>query len=100
MTQGEAVIMKSVAVQESAVGALFHGIHPGMVSFLDINVRRDHVREDAVNQLVHRGHDLQKPLRVKFFSNGVEEEGQDEGGLSKEFFQLLVKTKRHFFNVV
>jgi len=94
--QGEAMIMKSMAAQQSALGALFHGIHPGMVSFLDINIRRDHIREDAMNQLVHRGSDLQKPLRVKFFSNGVEEEGQDEGGLSKEFFQLLVE---EIFNV-
>lgn len=82
--------MKAVAVQDSALSALFNGIHPGMVSYLDINIRRDHIREDAMNQLGQRESDLQKPLRVKFFSNGVEEEGQDEGGLSKELFQLLV----------
>eukprot|EP01026_Neomeris_dumetosa_P019794 TRINITY_DN179_c0_g2_i1.p1 TRINITY_DN179_c0_g2~~TRINITY_DN179_c0_g2_i1.p1 ORF type:complete len:402 (-),score=49.50 TRINITY_DN179_c0_g2_i1:226-1260(-) len=35
--------------------------------------------------------DFKKKLRVKFVSNEVEEEGQDEGGLTKEFFQLLTK---------
>jgi len=36
--------------------------------------------------------DLKKPLRVKFSSNdGVAEEGIDEGGVTKEFFQLLVR---------
>lgn len=100
LLQGEAVILKSMAVQESAVGALFQGIHPGMVTFLDINIRREHIREDAVHQLIRRDSDLQKPLRVKFFTNGVEEEGQDEGGLSKEFFQLLVKCLSCHFDVL
>ena len=94
ITQGEAMISKTAAIQESALGALFSGINPAVVSFLDINIRRDHIREDAMIQLLLRGDDLQKPLRVKFFSNGIEEEGQDEGGLSKEFFQLLVISVR------
>jgi hypothetical protein len=44
-----------------------------------------------VLQLSHRPpNDLKKPLRVKFISNEVVEEGLDEGGVSREFFQLLV----------
>ena len=35
--------------------------------------------------------DLKKPLRVTFISNGVPEEGIDEGGVSREYFQLLVR---------
>lgn len=36
-------------------------------------------------------HDLKKPLRVAFIGpGGVPEEGLDEGGVSREFFQLLV----------
>lgn len=31
--------------------------------------------------------DLKKPLKVQF----VGEEGVDEGGVSKEFFQLIIK---------
>ena len=34
---------------------------------------------------------MKKPLRVTFISNGVSEEGLDEGGVSREFFQLLVR---------
>lgn len=35
--------------------------------------------------------DLKKPLRVTFIGpGGVPEEGLDEGGVSREFFQLLV----------
>ena len=34
---------------------------------------------------------MKKPLRVAFTTAGVEEEGLDEGGVTKEFFQLLVK---------
>lgn len=35
--------------------------------------------------------DLKKPLRVTFIgAEGVAEEGLDEGGVSREFFQLLV----------
>ena len=44
----------------------------------------------AVHTLIMAMQDLKKPLRVTFVSNGVPEEGLDEGGVSREFFQLLV----------
>lgn len=56
--------------------AFFQGIHPMMVSFLDIRVRREAVLEDALAQLVARHDDLKKPLRVTFISAGVDEEAQ------------------------
>lgn len=35
--------------------------------------------------------DYKKPLRVRFIGpGGMPEEGQDQGGVSREFFQLLV----------
>ena len=43
-----------------------HGMHPGMAAFLDIQVRRGHEMEDALNQIVHRPTELKKPLRVAF----------------------------------
>lgn len=46
-----------------------------------------------VSHLIHLRclQDLKKPLRVTFISpGGVAEEGLDEGGVSREFFQLLV----------
>jgi len=46
---------------------------------------------------MHRPGELKKPLRVTFISGGLEEEGLDEGGVTKEFFQLLT---RQIFNEV
>ena len=67
------------------------------MQFLDIRIRRDRVLEDALNQVVGRPHELKKPLRVTFISQGVDEEGLDQGGVKKEFFQLLT---REIFNEV
>ncbi len=44
-----------------------------------------------MEQIIRRPHDLKKPLHVTFIHNGVPEEGIDEGGVSREFFQLLVR---------
>lgn len=41
---------------------------------------------DALAQLGHHTFDLKKPLKVVF----VGEEAIDEGGVTKEFFQLVV----------
>ncbi len=126
------------------------GIHPSSVAFLDVHVRRSHVLQDALTQILNRpevsayrhthartqartqagstfrclcpkgqGHkilcvrvrvcvstcvplcmcvlqELKKPLRVTFIGpGGVAEEGLDEGGVSREFFQLLVGTDTH-----
>ena len=68
-----------------------------MLQYLDVRIRRTHVLQDALNQLMYRPDDLKKPLRVTFISAGVEEEGLDEGGVTKEFFQLLI---REIFNEV
>lgn len=68
-----------------------------MVQYLDVRIRRTHVLQDAMNQLMHRPGELKKPLRVTFISGGMDEEGLDEGGVTKEFFQLLI---RQIFNEV
>jgi len=88
--QGEASMQKQHVVQSSAISAMMQGIHPSLMVFLDIQVRRPHILQDALSQLMSRPDDLKKPLRVTFTSNGVPEEGVDEGGVSREFFQLLV----------
>ena len=62
----------------------------GMAAYLDINVRREHILHDSLEQFLNRPNDLKKPLLVTFFNNGVAEEGVDQGGVSREFFQLLV----------
>lgn len=56
--------------------------------YLELILRRENIIEDALNQLSSRANakKLKKPLRVKF----VGEPGVDEGGLTKEFFQLVI----------
>eukprot|EP01054_Gregarina_sp_Poly1_P001060 Gregarina_sp_Poly_1__1059@NODE_125_length_13444_cov_91_472378_g111_i0_p1_GENE_NODE_125_length_13444_cov_91_472378_g111_i0NODE_125_length_13444_cov_91_472378_g111_i0_p1_ORF_typecomplete_len972_score134_79HECT/PF00632_25/7_6e83_NODE_125_length_13444_cov_91_472378_g111_i0836211277 len=69
-------------------------------SHLYLEVRRDRLVEDALNQLTRaqgggrrlNSSRLKNPFRVKF----VGEEGVDQGGVAKEFFQLLVQ---ELFNV-
>ncbi|KAK9794902.1 hypothetical protein WJX73_001812 [Symbiochloris irregularis] len=85
--QVEAALSKEHSMRSGAAQALMHGMHPGMAAFLDIQVRRGHEMEDALNQIIHRGHDLKKPLRVAFAG----EEGVDQGGVTKEFFQLMIR---------
>ncbi|KAG4087335.1 hypothetical protein H8356DRAFT_1281619 [Neocallimastix lanati (nom. inval.)] len=46
--------------------------------YLVLEVRRAHLVEDVLNQ---------KPLKVKFVGGG--EEGMDQGGVQKEFFQII-----------
>ncbi|KAG2493890.1 hypothetical protein HYH03_007827 [Edaphochlamys debaryana] len=89
--QGEANIQKEAEMSASAQEALMQGLHPGHALFLDIHVRRGpHLLADAAQQLAGRPpHHLKRPLRVSFVSQGVTEEGVDQGGVSREFFQLL-----------
>ncbi len=54
-------------------------------------MRRTSLLADTAQQLALRpAHQLKRPLRVSFISNGLHEEGVDQGGVSREFFQLLV----------
>ncbi|KAJ3217652.1 putative E3 ubiquitin-protein ligase [Dinochytrium kinnereticum] len=55
--------------------------------FLSIHVRRTALIEDSLNQLQSRHIDLKKKLRIEF----VQEDGVDAGGLTKEWFLLLVR---------
>ncbi|XP_055316657.1 ubiquitin-protein ligase E3A isoform X2 [Sitodiplosis mosellana] len=59
--------------------------------YLKLKVRRDHIIDDALVELeiVAMGNpkDLKKQLVVEF----VGEQGIDEGGVSKEFFQMIVE---------
>lgn len=59
--------------------------------YLKLQVRRDHIVEDALVELevvvMENPQDLKKQLVVEFEA----EQGIDEGGVSKEFFQLIVE---------
>ncbi|CAG9461567.1 unnamed protein product [Pedinophyceae sp. YPF-701] len=87
----EALYQKQHEVRTSHIRALAQGAPPGGGQWLELRVRRGHVLEDALRCIAERTEDLKKPLRVRFISGGVEEEGLDEGGVAKEFFQLLVR---------
>ena len=47
-----------------------------------LEVSRENIIDDTLNQLVYNEQDLKKPLKVHF----IGEEGVDEGGVQKEFF--------------
>eukprot|EP01043_Picozoa_sp_COSAG02_P045858 COSAG02_NODE_4235_length_5605_cov_100.933527_2_plen_820_part_00 len=53
--------------------------------YLKVKVRRDHLLDDAPAQFDKDADDLKRPLKVSFAG----EEGVDEGGVKREFFQLL-----------
>jgi len=57
------------------------------VPHLVLEIRRQELIEDTLAQISARLRDLKKPLKVKF----VGEDGIDQGGVQKEFFQLFVE---------
>ncbi len=63
-------------------------------------MRRDHIVEDALVELevvvMENPQDLKKQLVVEFDA----EQGIDEGGLSKEFFQLIGTTFSQFCSLL
>ncbi|CAF3132441.1 unnamed protein product [Rotaria socialis] len=56
-----------------------------------INVRRDHLIEDALISLEYQGIEQPEELKKQLFVEFEGEQGHDEGGLSKEFFQLITE---------
>ncbi|KAJ3402569.1 60S ribosomal protein L3 [Chytriomyces hyalinus] len=73
--------------------AFFRTAIQGLITdpFLTLHIRRNHLIADSLNQLQSRQIDLKKKLRIEF----VGEPGVDAGGLTKEWFLLLV---RHLFD--
>lgn len=61
-----------------------------VIPYLVIRIRRSHIVEDAINQFAAQddgSFDLKKPLKVVFDG----EDGIDEGGVRKEFYQIVTK---------
>uniref|UniRef100_UPI0037E7B7A4 ubiquitin-protein ligase E3A n=1 Tax=Semicossyphus pulcher TaxID=241346 RepID=UPI0037E7B7A4 len=72
----------------TALYSLVHDQEP--YPFLKIKVRRDHIMDDALVRLemiMENPSELKKQLVVEFEG----EQGVDEGGVSKEFFQLVLE---------
>ena len=72
------------AQRNGAMASIMQG--QGFMPYLVVKVRRDHLVTDAVRQFDRSSEELKKPLKVQF----VGEDGVDEGGVKKEFFQLIV----------
>ncbi|CAG8523055.1 8963_t:CDS:10 [Dentiscutata erythropus] len=68
---------------------VFRALQERTIPGLYFEVRREYLVKDALDQLIVKQLDLKKPLRVKFISG--EEEAQDQGGIQREFFQVLLE---------
>ncbi|XP_045190576.1 probable E3 ubiquitin-protein ligase HECTD2 isoform X2 [Mercenaria mercenaria] len=55
--------------------------------FFNLTVRRENLVSDSLNEIAKKQHDLKKKLKVTFAG----EPGLDMGGLTKEWFLLLIK---------
>ncbi|CDH49286.1 ubiquitin-protein ligase e3a [Lichtheimia corymbifera JMRC:FSU:9682] len=81
----ESVFQMRHELQDAFFRALFAGVNS---PYLVLCIRREHIISDTLHQLEQKTiHDLKKQLRVQF----VGEEGVDEGGVQKEFFQLIIR---------
>ena len=58
--------------------------------FCVLTIRRSHLVEDTFNQLIHRERrEVLRPLKLRFLDG--EEDGQDLGGVTQEFFVILMQ---------
>eukprot|EP00126_Sphaerothecum_destruens_P006036 Sdes_comp19182_c0_seq1m9991 len=83
-------VENTVKMRHELQGAFFRSIFAGgpQNPYLSLKIRRDFLIRDAFTQLSRKpASDLQKQLRIQFMG----EEGVDEGGVQKEFFQLIVR---------
>ncbi|RKP06502.1 hypothetical protein THASP1DRAFT_35133 [Thamnocephalis sphaerospora] len=71
---------------DTAMYNTLRGYQP-TVPYLVLRVRREFLIEDSLNQLAQLRRDFKKKLRIEF----VGEMGIDAGGLTKEWFLLLVR---------
>lgn len=82
--QLDAEIQQNKELRNAFISSLFR--QPTSL-FCVLKVDRHNLLQTALNEIMNRADDLKKQLRVKF----IGEEGIDEGGVRKEFFQLIVK---------
>jgi len=82
-------VQMHTAMQEATSRGLIFGIpYRPIQQYLVLEVRRDNLVNDTINELTKcASSDLKKPLKVKFHG----EEAEDAGGVRKEFFMLLLK---------
>ena len=77
-------------VSPSRDGRLFSKLKTAMAHYFVLDIRRDNILTDALNQLWRREkRELMKPLKVRM---GMDEgeEGVDHGGVQQEFFRIAI----------
>jgi hypothetical protein len=88
MLQLNSAVQHRQALQNAMLGMLFtRNSNAEAEHFLLLTVQRDRLIQSTLSELSRKRDRLRKPLRVKFAG----EEGIDEGGPRKEFFQLVCK---------
>ncbi|KAK3871366.1 hypothetical protein Pcinc_023478 [Petrolisthes cinctipes] len=78
------------AIQEAVINSnpMLWLFDPAQIQFLNINIHRNNIVDDTIQQLLHHGvTDYKRPLKVHF----IGEEAEDAGGVRKEFFLLLLR---------
>lgn len=81
----ESMVQMRHGLQDAFFRALFVGVNS---PYLIMEIRRAYLIRDAMFQLASKSSlDLKKQLRISF----VGEDGVDEGGIQKEFFQLVFR---------
>lgn len=86
------LLQMQAAMQEHTATSIFHHffrISPQIQpAFVVLNVSRENIVYDTIRELYkYDTRELKRPLRVKFQN----EEAEDAGGVTKEFFLLLIK---------
>jgi len=72
---------------------ILYGLVQGQISspYLKLRVRRDHLIQDALVRLEMVAQDQPEDFKKQFYVEFDGEQGIDEGGVSKEFFQLIIE---------
>ncbi|RPB13526.1 hypothetical protein P167DRAFT_604803 [Morchella conica CCBAS932] len=85
MSVGNTILNPSLEIQN-----LMRKMRVALNMYLLVEVNRETVLEDALNQIFRRElRELQRPLKVRFSNSG--EEGVDHGGVQQEFFIISMR---------
>lgn len=57
------------------------------LAYLNFQINRNNILNDSMDKLGKIKHNLKNPLKIQFMG----EEGSDEGGVQKEYFQIATK---------
>ncbi|KAF9158636.1 hypothetical protein DFQ26_007397, partial [Actinomortierella ambigua] len=82
-------LTSAAAAAATTTAEVQKGIRAITTPYLVLELTRARLVQEAFDQLVAKHADLKKPLKVAFVDVG--EEGMDQGGVTKEFFQVMLE---------